>query len=81
VSSDGSAFEPRQRVFEQALDRLTGRLTLPTHEPRSIVGQGDLQGAHIYRNGLTPFLASTGTPGGRAIEHYPSEAEPACLSV
>jgi hypothetical protein len=55
VNSDRSALEPCERVFEQALDRLTGGLTLPSDESRSIVGQRDLQRAHVYRNALTAF--------------------------
>src|SRR6185436_4396748 len=45
VRRDGTAFELRERVFEQPLYRLARRLALPADEPRAVVREGDLQGA------------------------------------
>ena len=45
VDRHGRAVEPRERVFEQALDRHAARLPLPADVRRPVVRQRDLQDA------------------------------------
>jgi hypothetical protein len=42
MHGDGAAFEARERLFKQPLDRFAVGLPLPSDEPRAVVGNREL---------------------------------------
>src|SRR6185369_1713461 len=69
VHRHGTAFEPCERILEQALHGVAFGLALPANEPRAVVREGELQSAHERRtNAVEARLAYAREPGLIAVE-------------
>ena len=65
VHGDRRAFEARERILEQALDGVAFGLPLPADEARAVVGERELESAHIATTPQNPGF-TTGCPAAQS---------------